>query len=30
MAFVQVIESIFYLWRATKDPKWRDMGWQMW
>ena len=26
----QVIESIFYMWRATKDPKWRDMGWQMW
>ncbi|EFN55104.1 hypothetical protein CHLNCDRAFT_24374 [Chlorella variabilis] len=26
----EVIESIFYMWRATKDPKWRDMGWQMW
>ena len=26
----QVIESIFYMWRATKDNKWRDMGWQMW
>ena len=26
----QVIESIFYMWRATHDPKWRDMGWQMW
>lgn len=27
---VQVIESIFYMWRATHDRKWRDMGWQMW
>ena len=26
----QVIESIFYLWRATHDRKWRDMGWKMW
>ena len=27
---LQVIESIFYMWRATHDPKWRDMGWRMW
>lgn len=26
----QVIESIFYMWRATHDRRWRDMGWQMW
>ncbi|PSC71105.1 mannosyl-oligosaccharide 1,2-alpha-mannosidase MNS1-like [Micractinium conductrix] len=26
----EVIESIFYMWRATHDQKWRDMGWQMW
>ncbi|KAL4437567.1 hypothetical protein ABPG77_003548 [Micractinium sp. CCAP 211/92] len=26
----EVIESIFYMWRATHDPKWRVMGWQMW
>jgi len=26
----QVIESIFYMWRATHDRKWRDMGWKMW
>lgn len=25
----QVIESIFYLWRATKDPAYRDWGWRM-
>ena len=25
-----MIESIFYMWRATHDQKWRDMGWQMW
>jgi hypothetical protein len=26
----EVIESIFYLWRATKEARWRDMGWRMW
>lgn len=26
----QVIESIFYMWRATHDRRWRDMGWRMW
>ncbi|KAL4857147.1 Mannosyl-oligosaccharide 1 [Chlorella vulgaris] len=26
----EVIESIFYMWRATKDKRWRDMGWRMW
>ncbi|KAI7835449.1 hypothetical protein COHA_010654 [Chlorella ohadii] len=26
----EVIESIFYMWRATHDRKWRDMGWKMW
>eukprot|EP00887_Chlorella_sp_A99_P007757 scaffold20.g7757.t1 len=25
----EVIESIFYMWRATKDPKYRDWGWRM-
>lgn len=25
-----MIESIFYMWRATKDKRWRDMGWRMW
>lgn len=23
----EVIESYFYLWRLTKDPKYRDWGW---
>lgn len=26
----EVIESIFYAWRATKDQKWREYGAQMW
>lgn len=26
----EVIESIFYMWRATHDEKWREMGWKMW
>ena len=24
----EVIESYFYLWRLTKDPKYRDWGWE--
>ena len=23
----EAVESFFYLWRATKDPKWRQHGW---
>ena len=23
----EAVESFFYLWRATKDPKWRKHGW---
>ena len=26
----QVVESLFYMWRATREPRWRNMGWQMW
>lgn len=26
----EVAESLFYMWRATRDPAWRDMGWQIW
>lgn len=26
----EVIESIFYMWRATHDPRWREYGWAMW
>ncbi|PRW56395.1 mannosyl-oligosaccharide 1,2-alpha-mannosidase [Chlorella sorokiniana] len=26
----EVTESIFYMWRATHDRRWRDMGWRMW
>ncbi|DAZ95638.1 TPA: hypothetical protein N0F65_002267 [Lagenidium giganteum] len=25
----EVVESLFYLWRTTKDPKYRDYGWEM-
>ncbi|ORX94313.1 mannosyl-oligosaccharide alpha-1,2-mannosidase [Basidiobolus meristosporus CBS 931.73] len=25
----ETIESIFYMWRITKDPKYRDWGWRM-
>ncbi|ORY07453.1 glycoside hydrolase [Basidiobolus meristosporus CBS 931.73] len=25
----ETIESMFYLWRITKDPKYRDWGWEM-
>ena len=27
--YLQVIESIFYMYRATKDPMYRDWGWAM-
>ena len=26
----EAIESVFYMWRITGDPKWQDKGWQMW
>jgi len=26
----EVIESVFYAWRATKDKKWREYGEKMW
>ena len=26
----QVVESLFYMWRATREPRWRDMGWRIW
>ncbi len=29
LPLAQVIESIFYLYRATKDPKYREWGWAM-
>ncbi|KAJ3287590.1 hypothetical protein HDU76_007799 [Blyttiomyces sp. JEL0837] len=25
----EVIESIFYMWRISHDPKWREQGWQI-
>lgn len=25
----EVVESFFYLWRATKNPEYRDWGWQV-
>ena len=25
----EAIESIFYMWRFTKDPKYREWGWRM-
>ncbi|KAJ3091072.1 Mannosyl-oligosaccharide 1,2-alpha-mannosidase IB, partial [Quaeritorhiza haematococci] len=25
----EVIESIFYMWRLTRDPKYRDWGWEI-
>lgn len=25
----QVVESLFYMWRATRDPKYREWGWHM-
>lgn len=25
----EVIESYFYLWRLTKDPKYREWGWEV-
>lgn len=26
----ETVESLFYLWRATKDPIYREWGWQIW
>lgn len=23
----EAVETMFYMWRLTKDPKWRDYGW---
>ena len=25
----ETVESLMYLWRVTKDQKWRDAGWKM-
>ena len=25
----ETMESIFYMWRLTKDPKWREYGWDI-
>jgi len=26
----EAIESVFYMWRITGDPSWREKGWNMW
>lgn len=26
----EAIESVFYMWRITGDPEWREKGWKMW
>ncbi|CEJ94270.1 hypothetical protein VHEMI09811 [[Torrubiella] hemipterigena] len=26
----EAIESVFYMWRITKDQRWRDEAWKMW
>ena len=25
----EALESVFYMWRLTKDPHWREVGWKM-
>ena len=25
----ETVESLFYLWRATRDPKYREWGWDI-
>lgn len=25
----EAAETMFYMWRYTKDPKWREYGWEM-
>jgi Glycosyl hydrolase family 47 len=27
---VQTLESMFIMWRTTKDPIWREKGWAIW
>jgi len=26
----ETVEALFYLWRATKDPVYREWGWEIW
>lgn len=28
--FLQTLESMFLLYRTTRDPKWRERGWEIW
>jgi hypothetical protein len=25
----EAVEALFYMWRLTKDPKWREYGWKI-